>query len=39
MFVRSDGFHRPDPTTRLVLEDDVQGVDDAGDVWSAALVF
>ena len=24
--------------TRLVLEDDVQGVDDAGNVWSAALV-
>lgn len=27
------GFDRPDPTTRLVLEDNVQGVDDAGDVW------
>ena len=24
-------------TTRLVLENDVQGVDDAGDVWHAVL--
>ena len=27
------GFDRPDPTTRLVFEDDVQGVDDAADDW------
>ena len=32
LFGRSVGFDRPDPATRLVLEDDVQGVDDAGNV-------
>ena len=32
MFVWSVGFDRSDPTTRLVLQDDVQGVDNAGDV-------